>query len=125
MVDLGGEGRHPRAWNLNPRTTKTFGPQAGQPIPRLIVARGEALPLRDASVDVLIAERTPLRMATLREIERVAKPSATIILRHVEGPLGDPHRVALAMLKGRTHRGTSTIGSHTVCESIIELGREL
>ena len=33
ILDIGGEGRHPDAWNLNPRKTKTLGPDRGLPIP--------------------------------------------------------------------------------------------
>jgi hypothetical protein len=104
VLDIGGEGRHPGAWNLNPRTAATVAGAAGRPIPRLICGRGEAIPLADRSVDVLIVERAPIRPSVLREIARVAKPSAIAILRHAVGPLGDPHARALAILgrPGRT-----------------------
>jgi hypothetical protein len=61
ILDIGGEGRHPTAWNLNPRATKTLGPDRGEPIPRLIRGRGESIPLPDRSVDVVIVEQTPLQ----------------------------------------------------------------
>lgn len=121
VLDIGGEGRHAGAWNLNPRALRTVGISRGQPIPRLIRGRGESIPLADASVDVLIVERTPLRQTTLREMLRVAKPSATTILRHAVGPLGDPHRVALQLLPGNHRRRIATIGRHYVLETIISL----
>ncbi len=121
VLDIGGEGRHPAAWNLNPRMRRSFGPECGEPIPRLICGRGDAIPLRDGCVDVLLVERTPLRLDVLREILRVARPSATVVLRHVEGPLGDPHRVAVRMLKGTRRQRTTHIGRHTVRETVVTL----
>ncbi len=119
VLDVGGEGRHAEAWNLNPSRKRTFGVHRGEPIPRLIQGRGEAIPLADRSVDVLLVERTPLRPATLREILRVAKPSARLVLRHVVGPFGDPHRLVLQMLTGEAQRNWATIGRHRVRETRI------
>jgi hypothetical protein len=121
VLDIGGEGRTPDAWNLNPRSVRTFGSERGTPIPRLILARGEAIPLPDDCVDVLIAERTPLRRATLNEILRVARPSATVMLRHVVTPAGDPHRFALQVLRGVSRRSFTYIGAHRVQETVITL----
>ena len=120
VLDIGGEGRHPQAWNLNPRARRTLGGR-GEPIPRLIQARGEAIPLADDSVDVLIVERTPLVSATLREMVRVAKPTATAILRHAVTPAGDPHRFALRLLEGTTRRRMTMIGQQQVRETIVQL----
>jgi hypothetical protein len=119
VLDIGGEGRHVGAWNLNPRTRRTLGAQSGEPIPRLIVGRGESIPLADRSVDVLIVERTPLARATLLEMLRVAKPSATAILCHAVGPLGDPHRLALAVLGAPLRRRLIALGRQRVCETIV------
>jgi hypothetical protein len=119
ILDIGGEGRHPQAWNLNPRRHKTFGPERGQLIPRWIEGRGERIPLPDGSVELLIVERTPLVPATLAEIARVASPAARIILRHVVAHHLDPHRLAVQVLAGTIQRGTVTIGSHTLQETII------
>lgn len=119
VLDIGGEGRHADAWNLNPRTRRTTRGVAGQPIPRLIVGRGESIPLADHSVDVLIVERTPLRPATLAEMLRVAKPSATAILRHAITPAGDPHRVALEVFQGTVRRRMTVIGRQQLAETIV------
>jgi hypothetical protein len=121
ILDIGGEGRHAGAWNLNPRTRRTIGNDSGQPIPRLIRGRGESIPLRDKSVDVLIVERTPLLMATLREMLRVAKPSATAILRHAVTPLGDPHRLALQILQGKHRRRITMIAGQPVWQTVVSL----
>jgi hypothetical protein len=124
VLDIGGEGRHPDAWNLNPRRHKTFGPERGQLIPRWIEGRGERIPLPDRSVEVLIVERTPLLPATLAEIARVTSPTALIILRHVRAHHLDPHRLAVQVLKGTIARGTITIGSHTLQETVIGRAEE-
>jgi hypothetical protein len=121
VLDIGGEGRHAHAWNLNPSRVRTFGPQRGERIPRLIAARGDAIPLAAQSVDVIIVERTPLRLATLREMLRIARPGAEIILRHVVTPAGDPHRIALQLLPGKNIRQFATIGMHRVQETVIRL----
>lgn len=121
ILDIGGEGRHPAAWNLNPRTLRTFGPDQGQPIPRLIRGRGERIPLADASVDVIIVERTPLRAAVLHEIMRVARPGGLVVLRHVDLPWLDPHRHALRALAGKVERRAVQIGSQLLRETMIRL----
>jgi hypothetical protein len=119
VLDIGGEGRHPGAWNLNPRAAATVAGALGRPIPRLICGRGEAIPLPDHSVDLVIVERTPLWPLTLREIERVAKPGAIAILRHAVGPLGDPHARVLALL-GRAGRSREVrLGSLRIRETVV------
>ena len=121
ILDIGGEGRNEDAWNLNPRTRRTLGSHSGQPIPRLICGRGESIPLRDNTVDVLIVERTPLLMPTLYEILRVARPAATAILRHAVTPAGSPHRLATQVLNGTIRQQMTTIGRQTVLETIVSL----
>src|SRR5688500_1469436 len=91
VLDIGGEGRHPRAWNLNPSRVKTLGRHRGAPIPRLILGRADAIPLADGSVDRVYVERTPLRDAALREIARIIRPGGVVTLRHVVIPGRDRH----------------------------------
>jgi len=123
-LDIGGEGRYPQAWNLNPRTRKTVGPHRGEPIPRLIQGRGEFIPLADRTVDVLIVERTPLLRATLSEVLRVASPSAQIILRHASAHRRDPHQLAIQILRGTIEQRMAMIGRQPVQETIIRLSRD-
>jgi hypothetical protein len=123
VLDIGGEGRYPTAWNLNPRALATLGAGRGRPIPRLIRGRGESIPLADNSVDVLIVERTPLTTALLLEMRRVAKPSAIAILRHAVSPLGDPHRRALAVLKGTGRQRMTRIGRQAVRQTVVRFLR--
>ena len=121
VLDIGGEGRHPKAWNLNRSRVKTFGCERGQPIPRLIQARGDGIPLPSDSVDQVIVERTPLRPAALAEITRVARQSATIILRHAISHGLDPHRLALQVLGGDAQRRMTSIGAIAVQETVVRL----
>jgi hypothetical protein len=124
VLDIGGEGRHPEAWNLNPRIRKTVGRQRGELIPLLIQGRGESIPLPDGIVDVLIVERTPLRVATLTEMLRVARPTAKIVLRHANAHRRDPHHLAVRVLKGIVQQRPAMIGQQAVQETVIRLGSD-
>lgn len=67
QLDIGGEGRYPEAWNVNPRATKTLGSDAGHPIPNLIKGRAEAIPLPDSSVElILLCGRETVRTCGVR-----------------------------------------------------------
>lgn len=118
MLDVGGEGRHQMAWNLNPSPVKTLGPSRGKPIPRLILGRAEAIPLPDKSVDRLIVERTPLRRRALEEVGRVIRPTGCVILRHAVPPDIDPHRLAIRVLAGRTQQRTVHVSGQRVQETV-------
>jgi len=120
-LDIGGEGRHVDAWNLNPRPLRTCGPQRGEPIPRHIYGRADAIPLPDGSVDCIIVENTPLRAAALREIRRVIARHGTIVLRHVQLPFSDRHAAAMGVLPGRLTRRVVRLGERVVQESRFEL----
>lgn len=117
QLDVGGEGRYPSAWNLNPRLIKTLGPGAGQPIPNLIVGRAEAIPMPDASVEQIIVERTPLSDQSLREISRVAARTARVILRHARPPWSDPHKRAVDFWGPPIQQRLCRLGGQIVQES--------
>lgn len=117
-LDIGGEGRHREAWNLNPSPVKTRGPDRGKPIPQLILGRAEAIPLPDDSVDRVIVERTPMKRHALEEIERVISPRGTIILRHAVPPIIDPHRLAIQLLPGRIQQRAVRIDGQPLHETI-------
>jgi hypothetical protein len=116
-VDIGGEGRHPGALNINPSRNKTLGVDRGSVIPNVIVARADRLPLADRSVARVIVERTPLSRASLAEIARVIAPRGTIELAHVPLPDADRHALALALLPGRVERRRRQIGGQWVQET--------
>ena len=121
VLDVGGEGRHPQAWNLNPSPVKTLGNQRGQPIPRHLYARADAIPLADRSVDRLIVERTPLRAAACRDIARVIASPGVVVLRHVRSPIGDPHGLAKQIILGRVSQRDITLGNRIVQETVIRV----
>jgi hypothetical protein len=98
VLDIGGEGRHPEAWNLNCRQLRTLGPDAGRLIPRLILGRADAIPLQDGCVDEIIVERTPLNALALAEIRRITSRNGRVVLRHARAPWSDPHRMAIKIL---------------------------
>ncbi len=100
-LDIGGEGRHPGALNLNLSRHKTLGAERGVTIPNLIVARADRLPLADRSVQRLIVERTPLSREALAEIARVVAPQGTIELAHVPLPNADRHCAGACYAAGR------------------------
>ncbi len=98
LLDIGGEGRHENAWNLNPRSLKTLGRNKGVAIPRHILGRAERIPLPDRSVQQIIMERTPLRRAAVLEMIRVVVPGGTIILRHYADSRRNPHVMAQQLI---------------------------
>ena len=100
VLDIGGEGRHHEAWNLNPSLVKTVGPRRGEAIPRLILGRADAVPFADRSIDRVISERTPLTGEALGEIGRIIRPGGTILLRHAFCPRCDRHALARRILPG-------------------------
>jgi len=121
LLDVGGEGRYRWAWNLNPNRYKTIGPNRGQPIPRLIVGRADAIPLRDACVTVVLVERTPLSRAAAGEIRRVVAPGGLVILRHVPYPDRDRHAMAVREIQGTVRRAQRRIGRTIVQETLIRI----
>jgi ubiquinone/menaquinone biosynthesis C-methylase UbiE len=120
-LDVGGEGRHAEAWNLNPSSVKTLGPDRGQPIPRYIPGRAERIPFPEHSVTRIIVERTPLREAALHEIVRVLAPGGVVVLRHPAPPNFDPHRMAKAILPGRVTERSIRINERKLQETQFEL----
>ena len=117
ILDIGGEGAHPHAWNLNPSRVRTLNPHRGTPIPRLIPGRADAIPLPDHSVDQIIVERTPLRKAALAEIVRVLQRPGSVVLRHAMATDLDPHRLARTILPGLVRQRSIWVGRQMVMES--------
>lgn len=120
VLDIGGEGRHSEAWNLNPSRVRTLGPRRGLPIPKLIPGRAEAIPLPDQSVAVILVERTPLRTESLLEIDRVIRADGTIVLRHAVPPIDEPHRTACELLRGRVSQRRYLVAGRWMQETMFQ-----
>lgn len=120
-IDIGGEGRHAHAWNVNSAATKTIGSERGQPIARLVQARASQLPFGAASIDEVLLERTPLTRAALLEIARVVRPGGRVVLRHVPLEDRDRHALACQLIVGEVSRGACTIGRQEVIETVIRI----
>lgn len=123
FLDIGGEGRHANAWNVNPSPVKTLGRDRGSPIPNWIPGRASRLPFPDRVVDLVIVERTPLLRESVLEIMRVVAPDGTIILRHFHGSGSHPHQFARSTISGMCTTRTIRIGNQTLQETRFELGR--
>lgn len=121
VLDIGGEGRHPGAWNLNPSPVRTLAPGRGQPIPRHLAGRADAIPLPDRSVDKVIVERCPLSATALREIARVVRRPGTIVLRHAVPPGTDPHAAARGILPGQAADRLIWLGRRQLQETRFEV----
>ncbi len=120
-LDIGGEGRHAGAINLNLSRQKTVGTGRGEPIPHLLVARADAIPLADCSVERVIVERTPLGRGAMAEIARIIAPGGTVLLRHVPLPNTDRHQIARELIAGRVECTRYQIGRQWVQETRIEI----
>ena len=121
VVDIGGEGRYPLAWNVNPRERRTCGAQKGQPIPRRIPGRGDAVPLADHQADVIIVERAPLSRKAIEEIRRITRRGAIVVLRHPVVFGFDPHGLAKQLLFGNWRERQCWVASIRCKETVIEL----
>jgi hypothetical protein len=86
-IDCGGEGRHPRAVNLNP---SAIG-RDGRPIPRLIVGRCERMPIASSVAAVIRVESSPLEPGAAEEIARVLRPGGKVILIHPDTYAAERH----------------------------------
>ena len=121
ILDIGGEGLHDFAWNLNPSAVRTIGQKKGEPIPRRIAGRAEKLPLPDQCIDLIVVERTPLCRAALNEISRVISPGGCITLRHATLPNMDPHGLAKKLLPGHVTQRQIQMYGQRVTETTFEL----
>jgi len=119
LLDVGGEGKHPAAWNLNISEFKTLGPDRGQLIPKWIAGNCNKIPLPDCSVRHLIMERVPLLKMAVVEIQRVIMPAGTIELRHAFYSGSHPHQLIRSLVDGEFTVGHVTIGGLRYEETII------
>lgn len=117
IIDIGGEGRHPQAWNVNPSPVRTLGPRKGMPIERHIAGRAAELPFADNSIQTIIVERTPLPREALLEIARVVAQGGSIVLRLAPLPWFDPLALAKQILPGDWTERTGSIDGQPIVEA--------
>jgi len=115
-LDVGGEGRYPEFWNVNPSHLKTLGCERGEPIPRWIYGRVQSIPRDDNSVQNLIVERAPLMRVGVREILRVIRSGGTLVLPHAN--IMDPHEYARSLISANVSQRLVLLGNQQVRETI-------
>ena len=115
-LDVGGEGRYPEFWNVNPSRLKTLGCERGKPIPRWVYGRVQNIPFDDNSVQNLIVERAPLMRHGVREILRVIRPGGTVVLRHAN--IMDPHEYAHSLISANVSERLVLLGKQQVRETV-------
>jgi|SRR6056297_1272719 len=121
LLDIGGEGRHTEAINVNPSPTKTLGPNKVEPIPNHLFGRADSIPLPGDSVAAIIMGRTPPKRTAIKEILRVVHSSGTITLRHHVSIHHDPHRIARQRIPGLTTSGRASLGNQKLIETALLL----
>ena len=103
-LDIGGEGRHFNAVNLNPSTHTTClsGPQL--PIPNHLQGRGESIPCSDCSVFLITIENTEITEDMTIEIKRVLDAHGIIRLIHPTGYAAEAHSYVATIVNGKVFR---------------------
>jgi hypothetical protein len=135
VVDIGGEGEHDRAINVNVKTiggTKPFalGPIVRkkntfeQEIPRLVLRKDcdGRLPFQNNSVDKIIVQGTPVGRGTAAEIARIIAPGGQIEMAH---PDDDSINSQKNLIDAIGDRGTvSTTNNLEINFTIITITKE-
>jgi len=79
FVDVGGEGAHTGAINVNPSPIGSAdGLVPGRAIPNHVAGSSTSIPLPDASVARLVLERSTIEPGTGAEIARVMRPGGEV-----------------------------------------------
>lgn len=97
-LDIGGEGRYPLAYNINPFSSTGAN---GAAFPRVIRSLGEQLPIRSGSVHRITVENTPLRPGIEHEIIRVLAPGGIVELDHPADYAAEAHQPIIAAMQAR------------------------
>jgi hypothetical protein len=118
-IDIGAEGRYPRAINLNPQpvTTTGVGIPVGSPIPNRVAGVGQQMPFPAGFADVITVENTPIMAGMAGEIARVIKPGGRVRLFHPTDsstPYGNlAHAEVARTVGGRAYTYNSPDGATT------------
>ena len=107
VIDIGGEGAHKGAINLNPGLTTTTTGRPGQPIPNLVQGFAEKLPFASRSADRLIVESAPLRPGAAAEMARVIRPGGVVRLMHPSEYAAQSHKGVVQAIGGRMVQSTN------------------
>jgi hypothetical protein len=102
-LDVGGEGRHHYAINVNPGNLTSTTGVPGRPIPRLVNGHVEKIPFASGTADGLLVESAPLRPGAAAEIARVLKPGASVRLVHPVD-YGRTHHASVITALGGKHK---------------------
>jgi hypothetical protein len=82
ILDIGGEGRHIGAINLNPTPLTSTTGEPGRVIDGWVPGFGDQIPLPDHSVNQIYLENAPVSIKTLKEMRRVLAENSEIHLLH-------------------------------------------
>ena len=105
-IDIGGEGRYPEAYNLNPTSKGTVSPWTNKDIPNHVCGVGENIPVSSGTVDYITEESTPISQATVAEIARVIKKTGHIRLINPKNPEHRRWHQWVANASGLIYSGT-------------------
>jgi hypothetical protein len=97
-LDIGGEGRYPGAFNINPFSSAVPGSPT---FARLVRSVGEELPIRSDSIDLITIENTPLRPGIGAEVARVLRSSGRVELDHPADYAADAHPKVISALQAK------------------------
>jgi RHS repeat-associated protein len=97
-IDIGGEGAHPEAINLNP--TNVTSTNEATLIPRRVPGVGERLPFSSRTADVITLEGAPLRPGAAEEIGRVIRPGGEVTLVNPSDYATAAHQRVADVLRG-------------------------
>ena len=79
-IEIGGEGRYPGAYNLNPTSKGTVAPWANKDIPNHVCGVGESIPVPSGTVDYITLESVRMSSPMIAEIARVIKKTGHVRL---------------------------------------------
>jgi RHS repeat-associated protein len=111
-IDIGGEGAHVEAINLNPSTVTST--QGANLIPRRVPGVGERLPFSSRTADVITLEGAPLRPGAAEEIGRVIRPGGEVTLVNPSDYAAAAHQRVADVLRGSVTRTVTNDVTTTV-----------
>jgi hypothetical protein len=112
ILDVGGEGAHKGAVNVNPGTLTSTTGKPGRLIPNRVEGVTEKIPFPSGSAAVVIVENAPIRPGAAAELARVVGKGGTIKLTHPSDYAKQAHAQVVEATRGRalteTRNGITT-----------------